>query len=95
MMDDDYYEDDSFEDTSQLFDDRTSDDNFDLESFGMAMTFGEMLADEERNPADLFDEVESLIEQEENVQKMERFTLKRGTATALAFEQYVYSKLNK
>lgn len=67
--------------------------SFDSRTFGMALTFGDMLADEEaeallnaldsQDPADIFETMEAKQE--------ERISLKSRHA-APAFEQYVYER---
>lgn len=66
---------------------------FNSRTFGMALTFGEMLAEEEveallntldlQDPADIFETIEAMQE--------ERISLK-DRHTAPAFEQYVYER---
>ena len=76
-----------------LISDDIQEQSFNSRTFGMAMTFGDMIADEEaeallnaleaQDPADIFETIEAKQE--------ERISLK-SRHNAPAFEQYVYER---
>ena len=81
------------DDDGILMSDDIQEQSFNSRTFGMAMTFGDMLAEEEveallnaldsQDPADIFETIEAKQE--------ERISLK-SRHTAPAFEQYVYER---
>ena len=86
---------DDFGSMHSNYDDNTSVGNFDVDSLGMALTFGELLSEDNINDDFLTEALTEAIEEEKPDKFIERINFKRGTQTGLAFEQYVYSRLNK
>ncbi len=89
------YRDGCYEDDGIIMSDDIQEQTFNSRTFGMALTFGDMLAEEEaeallnaldsQDPADIFETMEA--------NKEERISLKsRNAALVPAFEKYVYER---
>jgi hypothetical protein len=97
METNDYDDEDVYQEYDRsLMDDTIQEQLFNIKTFGMAMTYGDMLAEEEAEAlSEALDaqNLDSAFEMAETVQE-ERISLKnRNTINnALAFERYVYEK---